>query len=98
MFYFAYGSNLEPEQMSRRCPGHTVVGLGELRDHRLTFPLTSHDWGGGVASVAGAHGEGGWGGVYNLGAGQLAPLGGYEPFVGGGAQHNLSDRHPATRL
>ena len=34
--------------MQARCPGHTVVGLGELRDHRVTFPLTSHDWGGGV--------------------------------------------------
>src|SRR5262245_26446365 len=51
MFYFAYGSNLDPEQMRERCPGHAVVGLAELRDHKLTFQLTSHDWGGGVASV-----------------------------------------------
>ena len=56
MLYFAYGSNLNPDQMHHRCPEHSVVGLAALRDHRLTFPLTSHDWGGGVASVVPAHG------------------------------------------
>jgi gamma-glutamylcyclotransferase (GGCT)/AIG2-like uncharacterized protein YtfP len=96
MFYFAYGSNLEPEQMSRRCPGHTVVGLGELRDHRLTFPLTSHDWGGGVASVSVAHGESVWGVVYELSAEQLTALDAYEHYVGPGDQHNLYDRETAS--
>lgn len=32
--YFAYGSNLNREQMLRRCPEHRVVGLGVLRDYR----------------------------------------------------------------
>ena len=66
MFYFAYGSNLDPDQMLLRCPDHVVVGLAELRDHRLVFPLTSHDWGGGVASVGVAHGSTVWGMVYDL--------------------------------
>ena len=96
MFYFAYGSNLDPEQMQARCPGHTVVGLAELRDHRLTFPLTSHDWGGGVASVAVAHGSSVWGVVYDLKETDLAALDGYEHFVGPGNQHNLYDRESAS--
>ena len=96
MFYFAYGSNLDPEQMQVRCPGHTVVGLAELRDHRLTFPLTSHDWGGGVASVGVAHGASVWGMVYDLSEANLTALDGYEHFVGPGNQHNLYDRESAS--
>jgi gamma-glutamylcyclotransferase (GGCT)/AIG2-like uncharacterized protein YtfP len=96
MHYFAYGSNLDPQQMSRRCPGATVVGLGELRDHRLTFPLTSHDWGGGVASIGVAHGESVWGAVYELTDEDLAALDRYEHYVGPGDQHNLYDRETAS--
>ena len=96
MHYFAYGSNLDPQQMALRCPGATVVGLGELRDHRLTFPLTSHDWGGGVASVGVAHGESVWGVVYELTDEHLAALDRYEQFVGPGDQHNLYDRETTS--
>lgn len=92
MLYFAYGSNLHPEQMRRRCPGHHVVGLAELRDYRVSFPLTSHDWGGGVASVSVAHGDSVWGVVHDLTTEDLAALDGYEHFVGPGDQHNLYDR------
>ncbi len=96
MHYFAYGSNLDPQQMSLRCPGATVVGLGELRDHRLTFPLTSHDWGGGVASVGVAHGESVWGVAYELTDEHMAALDRYEQFVGPGDQHNLYDRETTS--
>ena len=92
MLYFAYGSNLNPEQMAQRCPDHTVVGLAALRDHKLAFPLTSHDWGGGVASVATAHGSTVWGVVFDLSDAHLAALDSYEGFQGPGDQHNLYDR------
>jgi gamma-glutamylcyclotransferase (GGCT)/AIG2-like uncharacterized protein YtfP len=92
MLYFAFGSNLEPEQLRRRCPDHRVVGLAELRDHRLTFPRMSHDWGGGVASVAVAHGESVWGVVHELSEADLASLDRYEVFKGPGDQHNVYDR------
>ncbi len=96
MHYFAYGSNLEPEQMKRRCPGHTVVGLAELRDHKLVFPTTSHDWGGGVASVGTAHAQSVWGIVFDLTDADLAALDRYEGWVGPGDQHNLYDRETVT--
>ena len=96
MLYFAYGSNLDPQQMTRRCPGATVVGVAELKDHRLTFPLTSHDWGGGVASVGVAHGVSVWGVVYDLSEANLTALDRYEHFVGPGNQHNLYDRESAS--
>lgn len=33
--YFAYGSNMSPEQMIRRCPGARPVGRGELAGWRF---------------------------------------------------------------
>jgi hypothetical protein len=92
MHYFAYGSNLEPQQMRRRCPDHTVVGLAELREHKLVFPLTSHDWGGGVASVGVAHAQSVWGMVFDLSESDLVSLDRYEGYVGPDDQHNLYDR------
>ncbi len=43
--YFAYGSNMDVEQMRYRCPGAKVVGTGLLKQHR--FIINRH----GVASV-----------------------------------------------
>ena len=36
-YYIAYGSNLNAEEMSWRCPTARVVGSGMLRDYRLLF-------------------------------------------------------------
>ena len=33
--YFAYGSNMCPEQMARRCPGGQALAPAELRDWRF---------------------------------------------------------------
>ena len=43
--YFAYGSNLNPAQFHRRCPGSEVIGPATLKDHR--WYITDR----GVASV-----------------------------------------------
>src|SRR5262249_49781979 len=92
MLYFAYGSNLDPEQMQSRCPGYSVVGLGALRDYRLAFPLYSNHWQGGVSSIQLAHGGPGWGVLYELTEEHLKTLDGYEEFRGQGDQHNVYDR------
>ena len=36
-YYFAYGSNLNIEQMLARCPGAEVVGWAKLKGHELLF-------------------------------------------------------------
>ena len=96
MLYFAYGSNLDPEQMQSRCPGATVVGLGALRDHRLAFPLFSNRWQGGVSSIQLAHGDSVWGMLYDLTDDHLKTLDEFEGFVGPGNQHNVYDRDQVT--
>lgn len=37
VLYFAYGSNCNVGQMSRRCPDASLIGTGTLLDWRLTF-------------------------------------------------------------
>lgn len=49
MLYFAYGSNMHPGHMWRRCPGCIVVGPARLKDHRLSFSRVCASWGGGGA-------------------------------------------------
>lgn len=49
--YFAYGSNLNPEQMRRRCPDSQFIDVAILRDFHLAFAGHSKRWGGGVATV-----------------------------------------------
>src|SRR5258708_4106723 len=96
MLYFAYGSNMDPDQARERCPGHQVVGLAALRDHRLIFPLYSNRWSGGVASVQLHHGETVWGVLYELTESDLASLDTWEGFRGPGDQHNVYDHEHVT--
>ena len=92
MLYFAFGSNLDPDQMRERCPGHHVVGMAMLRDHKLVFPLFSERWGGGVASVQLSHGKDMWGVLFELSDEDLRALDGYEGFRAPGDAHNLYER------
>lgn len=36
-YYFAYGSNLNKEQMDKRCPDAKIIGTAVLRDYELIF-------------------------------------------------------------
>lgn len=96
MLYFAFASNLDPEIMNTLCPGHRVVGLAALPDHRLGFPRFSPEWGGGLAGPQLAHGETVWGIVYDLTDEQLAALDRKDGFKGPGDQHNDCDRETTT--
>lgn len=50
-YYFAFGSNLDPNQMTDRCPSAEKVAVGVLRDHELVFNRIGTYRDGGVASV-----------------------------------------------
>lgn len=76
--YFAYGSNLDPEQMQRRCPGHRVIGAGFLPGHRLKFQGQGEDWGGAVATVVPDTRDTVWGVVFELSEEDLRRLDEYE--------------------
>ncbi|MER9858473.1 MULTISPECIES: gamma-glutamylcyclotransferase family protein [unclassified Mesorhizobium] len=72
--YFAYGSNMDIEQMTARCPGAETVGRGYLPGYALCFPRMSTKRKCGVSSVAPLDGGEVWGVVYRLTAAELALL------------------------
>jgi gamma-glutamylcyclotransferase (GGCT)/AIG2-like uncharacterized protein YtfP len=57
MLYFAYGSNLDEDQMHERCPGSAVVSAGRLNGHSLVFAGHSQLWDGAVATVVPSRGH-----------------------------------------
>jgi len=83
MLYFAYGSNMDPEQMRQRCPNAEVAGIGFAADHSLCFPRLSTRRACGVASLRPHPGQAAWGVLYRLGEGDLARLDECEGFSSG---------------
>ncbi len=82
--YFAYGSNMEPVQMRRRCPGSAALGPARVRGYGLCFPVTSSgDWAGGVASIEPAADAVVEGVLYRVTDTDLASLDRYEAVAEG---------------
>ncbi len=80
MLYFAYGSNLNWEQIRRRCPSAGFVDLALLPDHRLAFNRYCGSYRGGVADVVPESGAQVWGVIYALAAEDLLALDNYEGY------------------
>ncbi len=82
MLYFAYGSNIDWQQMRDRCPSARFVGVASLHDHRLAFTRRSVKRGCGVADVVPVEGQVVWGTVFEIDdhdIGQLDAAEGYSP-------------------
>jgi len=82
VLYFAYGSNMNWNQMRERCPSSRFVGIAVLRDHRLAFTRESVSRGCGVADAVAEDGAQVWGVVYeiaDLDVGKLDASEGFRP-------------------
>jgi hypothetical protein len=49
--YAAYGSNMDPAQMQRRCPSSPHTSTGWIRGWRLTFGAEEFGWDGALATL-----------------------------------------------
>jgi gamma-glutamylcyclotransferase len=78
MRYFAYGSNMNWEQMKQRCPSALFLGVGRLKDHRLAITRKSRRRLCGTADVIEEPGSVVWGIVYEIEAAELLVLDGFE--------------------
>ena len=76
--YFAFGSNLDADQMSDRCPGSRPRFRARLSEHELAFTHLSRRWGGGAADILPSVGQRVWGLVYELEPHHLDILDHYE--------------------
>ena len=64
--YFAYGSNMHPEQIQKRCAHPERVAVASLDGYRLGFYGHNPVWDGGFETIVAAPGERLWGVVYAL--------------------------------
>lgn len=94
--YFAYGSNLDPEQMRARCPRHRILGRAWLPGYRLCFPRRSPKRGCATAGLELCMGAGVWGALYELTRGDRAALHAFEGYrPDGPPEHN---RHMVKQI
>ena len=96
--YFAYGSNLDSDQMGERCPGSQVLFRARLLEHRLDFTHYSHRWSGGAADVIPDREALVWGVVYALAHGGLDQLDRFESGYDRVSLHVRDDAEQAHRV
>ncbi len=72
MYYFAYGSNLNREQMQERCPDSEPVAKAKLEGYRLCFNR--------VADIVEDEGSLVWGAIYTVSPRDIKNLDRYEGY------------------
>ncbi len=82
MYYFAYGPNLNRQQMLERCPDSKPRFFATLHNYKLVFVGWSRQWRGGVVSIKPFRGERVLGGVYEISERDLNRLDKYEGYPG----------------
>lgn len=87
MLYFAYGSNMDWNQMRERCTSSQFVGVALLKDHQLAFTRYSDSRKCGVADAVHEEGTEVWGIVYKILDTEIAMLDKCEGFQPGREQH-----------
>ncbi len=80
MLYFAYGSNMDWNQMRDRCPSACFVGVALLPDHRLAFTRKSERRECGVADAVADKDSKVWGVVYQIDEKDIGKLDAYEDY------------------
>ena len=80
MYYFAYGSNMNHQQMKERCPASRFIGKARLDGFRFVYDGYSRTRDGAVANILESHAPGAmvWGGLFEIGEDDLAALDRYE--------------------
>ena len=78
MFYFAYGSNMNENQMNNRCPENQFIGIATLQGYRLDYTRFAKTRCGGVADIVADSGGTVWGLVFKLTPQDFDLLDGFE--------------------
>ena len=80
VYYFAYGSNMNREQMLSRCPSSKRIGIAYLIDHKIAFTHFSSKRKSAVADILVSPGDEVWGILYKITINDLAELDKKEGF------------------
>jgi len=86
MLNFAYGSNLDEDQMVDRCQSAKYIGHACLKGYRLDFTRFSNERGCAVADVVEEEGSEVWGVIYEIREEDCKELDRYEDYRPGRAK------------
>jgi gamma-glutamylcyclotransferase (GGCT)/AIG2-like uncharacterized protein YtfP len=78
VYYFAYGSNMDWQQMRRRCPSSRFVCVARLGDYRFAIARHSRLRHCGTANIFMEPGSEVWGIVYDVSDEDLLTMDGFE--------------------
>jgi gamma-glutamylcyclotransferase (GGCT)/AIG2-like uncharacterized protein YtfP len=78
LYYFAYGSNMNWEQMQRRCPSARFVCVARLKNYRFAIARHSRLRNCGTANIFAQTGSEVWGIIYDVSDQELTILDGFE--------------------
>ena len=78
MQYFAYGSNMDWQQMQRRCPSAKFVCVGRLQNYHFAIARHSRLRRCGTATIVAQRGSEVWGIVYEVSDDDLRALDAFE--------------------
>ena len=82
MYYFAYATDLNRQQMRERCPQAKPVSIVTLHHYKLVFAGWSRKWRGGVATIQPFRGERVLGAIYEVSEADLRRLDKYQDTPG----------------
>lgn len=77
-YYFAYGSNMNQEQMLKRCHDSKLVGRAVLENYKIAFTIRSSIRNCGCADVVKSEGYEVWGILYEINNKDLSLLDSFE--------------------
>ena len=80
MHYFAYGSNMNHQQMIRRCPNSVFVKRLYLQNHKLIYDGYATQRTGAVANIVEFSGSIVWGALFKIDVNDLKALDKYEDY------------------
>ncbi len=81
LFYFAYGSNMNHEQMNKRCPSSKFLNPVYLDEYKFVYDGKSRTWDNkAVANVVDSEGCRVWGGLFEINENNLASLDFHEGY------------------
>jgi len=66
MYYLAYGSNMNCEQMRKRCPENIFIKKAYLKDYKFIYDDYSKNWNGAVGNVVESKDNIVWGVVFEI--------------------------------
>ena len=90
MYYFAYGTNLNLEQMLEHCPDSKPIFIATLPNYKLVFVGWSRQWRGGVVSIQPFRGEKVLGAIYDVSDRDLKRLDSYEGYPQSSSRQNVT--------